>query len=121
MQDGSSVLLQFDHDGAGSGAYGWHTAMTLQNVSLGSLTSDNFAALDIEGGWGDDTLSGWLGADTLNGSAGNDWLDGGVGADTMTGGAGNDTYVVDNRRHDDRGGRRRRRHRAVLGQLHAGR
>jgi len=56
-------------------------------------TADNV----INGGAGNDSLSGLLGADTLNGGAGNDTLDGGQGADLLNGGAGNDTYTVDNR------------------------
>ncbi len=44
----------------------------------------------MNGGAGNDTLSGKLGDDTLNGDAGNDILRGGHGDDTLNGGAGDD-------------------------------
>lgn len=49
----------------------------------------------INGGPGNDTLTGGAGPDTINGFGGHDTLDGGEGADTMNGGTGNDTYYVD--------------------------
>ena len=47
----------------------------------------------LTGGAGNDTLMGMGGADELMGGAGNDTLDGGADADMLTGGAGNDTFV----------------------------
>jgi hypothetical protein len=47
----------------------------------------------VNGGAGDDTLSGGLDADTLNGQDGDDLLDGGVGNDILDGGDGDDTAV----------------------------
>ncbi|EGF93055.1 hemolysin-type calcium-binding repeat 2 copies family protein [Asticcacaulis biprosthecium C19] len=44
---------------------------------------------------GNDTLDGGSGEDSLSGGLGNDWLDGGAGMDALDGGTGNDTYVVD--------------------------
>ena len=44
----------------------------------------------ITGGVGDDTLTGGVGNDTITGSAGNDRLSGGLGMDTLSGSAGND-------------------------------
>lgn len=61
----------------------------------------------LNGGTGNDRLSGFAGDDELNGNAGNDTLDGGdgddrldggTGVDRMSGGAGDDTYLVDDAR-----------------------
>ena len=49
--------------------------------------ASTFAVQMIDGGAGNDRLSG---------SSGDDTLDGGLGADVMIGGLGNDTYIVDN-------------------------
>lgn len=49
----------------------------------------------LEGGDGEDTLTGNAGADTLVGGADDDKLTGGAGADSMAGGAGDDIYDVD--------------------------
>lgn len=45
----------------------------------------------LHGGTGDDTLNGGDGADTLSGDGGNDALNGGLGDDELRGYAGNDT------------------------------
>ena len=45
----------------------------------------------MDGGAGNDSLSGLAGADTLNGGAGNDTLTGGAGNDSLDGGIGIDT------------------------------
>lgn len=84
--------------------------------SAGESVSDTFSLKVIsliEGGIGDDMLSGTAvddliygyegndslvgkdGTDRLEGGEGNDWLNGGAGTDTLLGGAGNDTYLVD--------------------------
>jgi Ca2+-binding RTX toxin-like protein len=78
---------------------------------VGSTAADifNFSNLDIvtnmgpvNGGSGNDTITGSKfaddlrgggGNDTLTGGSGNDVLNGGGGDDTMTGGAGKDTFV----------------------------
>jgi Ca2+-binding RTX toxin-like protein len=62
----------------------------VSNVMEGGLGNDT-----ITGGDQADYLSGGAGADVLNGGAGNDTLDGGAGLDKLAGGAGNDTYIVD--------------------------
>src|SRR5260221_203100 len=49
----------------------------------------------VDGGAGNDTLSGTVDADRISGLGGNDTLDGGAGDDTMLGGAGDDSYFVD--------------------------
>ncbi|MGB3929412.1 MAG: calcium-binding protein, partial [Sphingobium sp.] len=50
----------------------------------------------ITGGAMADTLNGGGGADVLTGGAGNDIINGGLGADVMRGGAGDDVFTVDN-------------------------
>jgi hypothetical protein len=50
----------------------------------------------IDGGRGDDTLSGGSGADTLSGGNGDDVVDGNRGADTANLGSGDDEFVWDN-------------------------
>jgi Ca2+-binding RTX toxin-like protein len=47
----------------------------------------------IDGGSGNDSITGSSGADSLLGGAGNDTLVGGDGGDTLVGGAGNDSLV----------------------------
>ncbi|WP_158595912.1 beta strand repeat-containing protein [Oleomonas cavernae] len=49
----------------------------------------------IHGNGGDDTLTGGAAGDQLYGEAGNDTINGGADGDYMSGGAGNDTYFVD--------------------------
>ncbi|HYC62407.1 MAG TPA: hypothetical protein VEK79_22840 [Thermoanaerobaculia bacterium] len=53
----------------------------------------------VDGGLGDDTITGGPAADTLDGGAGNDRIDGGDGDDVINGGAGNDT--INGGRNDD--------------------
>ena len=65
-----------------------------------------YFAVTLEGGLGNDTITGYYTAgeggalrdadDYLSGGVGNDFLDGGLGADILEGGLGNDTLVVDN-------------------------
>ena len=62
-------------------------------VLLSSLVAG--LPLYLQGGAGNDTLTGASTNDTLEGMAGNDTLDGGLGIDKLIGGAGNDTYIVD--------------------------
>lgn len=49
----------------------------------------------LVGGAGDDALNGGAGTDSFIGGGGNDVIDGGTGADRMDGGLGNDTFTVD--------------------------
>jgi Ca2+-binding RTX toxin-like protein len=49
----------------------------------------------IDGGAGDDTLTGANGAETFIGGAGNDFVDGNIGADSAQLGSGNDTFQWD--------------------------
>ena len=66
-----------------------------------TLSTSGATGVLIDGGDGDDTITGSAGNDSLFGSAGddtitggggNDVLDGGAGTDTLKGGAGNDLY-----------------------------
>jgi Ca2+-binding RTX toxin-like protein len=68
--------------------------MASETVSFDGSGSTR-AAFTLEGGAGDDALTGGGLADLLAGGGGNDVLDGRAGADTMAGGAGNDVYYVD--------------------------
>jgi Ca2+-binding RTX toxin-like protein len=51
------------------------------------------AVLTIDGGAGNDTITGSGGADTLLGGSGDDLMRGGGGSDTALLGSGNDTFV----------------------------
>jgi Ca2+-binding RTX toxin-like protein len=67
------------------------------NDSLTVLAhSDEVAAVGLDGGPGDDLLTGADSNDTLNGGEGNDRIVGGPGGDVLNGGAGNDTLVWNN-------------------------
>jgi VCBS repeat-containing protein len=73
VQPGSDTLLQYDADGSGTGSI-FTTAVTLKNVDLGTLATDNF----------------------VNGVDSGPRIVGNPGADTMAGAAGSDSYIVDN-------------------------
>lgn len=82
-------------------AYGLSTAgfVTVTGATAGADVLKGSATLDlaesIDGGSGDDRLSGFGGNDRLFGGRGRDYLDGGKGADRMEGGKDSDTYIVD--------------------------
>ena len=57
------------------------------------IITGNGAANTLTGGSGNDTLTGGLGNDKLIGGSGNDTLNGGAGNDTLTGGSGNDRLI----------------------------
>jgi len=57
-----------------------------------TMTAAAGVAVTMNGGKGDDTLTGDSAADVLNGEAGDDTLAGGDGNDTLSGGDGNDTF-----------------------------
>jgi Ca2+-binding RTX toxin-like protein len=59
------------------------------------LTAAPGIAITLNGGPGNDTLTGDSGADTLNGNDGNDILAGKGGADILNGNAGDDTFSED--------------------------
>jgi Ca2+-binding RTX toxin-like protein len=58
-----------------------------------TVTGSDFAD-DLRGGGGDDTVTGGGGGDTLTGGAGNDTLTGDDGNDTLTGGTGIDNVTA---------------------------
>ena len=58
-------------------------------------TSPALENVTVDGGAGDDTLTGGNGAETFIGGAGNDFVDGNIGADTAQLGTGNDTFQWD--------------------------
>ena len=68
----------------------------LENVNGGAgndiITGNNYANT-LNGESGKDTLNGGRGQDTLNGGNGNDKLNGGLGYDVLVGGNGTDTAV----------------------------
>jgi Ca2+-binding RTX toxin-like protein len=98
FQDGPDAVLGYDPDSLlGSGWVEYYPVIRLRNVSVSSLTDDNFTQFD-PGGAGADELSGTDARDVLYGGPGNDSINGGAGIDTMLGGDGNDTYYVDNPR-----------------------
>lgn len=61
-----------------------------------TVVSTSGDALILDGGTGNDSLTGLGAADSLIGGSGNDTLVGGDGADTLSGGTGSDLYLVDN-------------------------
>ena len=70
------------------------TGTNAANVLDGGAGNDQISGLNgndrLFGGTGNDTLNGGSGIDTLNGDNGNDVLTGGAGADRLVGGAGID-------------------------------
>jgi Ca2+-binding RTX toxin-like protein len=62
------------------------------SITVLATASGNYA---IDGGSGNDIMTGGAGIDTLIGGLGNDILNGRGGADSMTGGDGSDLYYVD--------------------------
>ena len=63
------------------------------NDTISAYTTDNSPVL-LDGGEGDDSLTGWAGADTLIAGPGNDTLNGGAGQDDITLGGGADLVRV---------------------------
>lgn len=81
-----------------TGGGGLDTLVRIENL-IGSGFNDNLTGNGgrnrLEGGNGDDTLSGLGNNDVLIGGAGNDRLEGGTGADTLQGGNNNDDLFGD--------------------------
>jgi Ca2+-binding RTX toxin-like protein len=65
-------------------------------VDTSALVQTNFKSLIVDGGEGEDQITGSAGSDILNGGAGNDTIVPSKGADTANGGAGNDVFVWNN-------------------------
>ena len=72
--------------GNGQGVLGTSANNTFNLSGLSAMTGLAF----IDGGGGNDIITGSNFADDLRGGAGNDTLNGGEGDDTLTGGVGND-------------------------------
>jgi Ca2+-binding RTX toxin-like protein len=70
---------------------------TLSNAATAFDASGIVAALavTVNGGTGNDVITGSRFDDSLNGGGGNDELIGGLGRDTLTGGAGDDSYYLE--------------------------
>src|SRR6185369_3338083 len=79
--DGNDVLTVDDGNGPMPPA-------NLQGGNGDDTLTGSAAADELDGGPGNDTLHGRGGIDTLLGGTGNDFLDGGPGADTLIGGEG---------------------------------
>ena len=77
--DGSDVLID-----TGQGT------IRLKNTSINDVDASWFT-FRMDGGTGDDTLTGGAGMDTIDGHAGNDTIYGAGGRDHVGGGSGNDT------------------------------
>jgi serralysin len=71
--------------------HGINGTASMDNFHLEDITAINLAFVD--GGAGNDWITGNAASNTLRGGDDNDILDGGGGSDTLTGGAGNDTFV----------------------------
>ena len=120
IDDGSgNTLVQVDVDGA-DGPAGWTTILKLDNVSAGSIGSQNYTygffslypvyatvpGISFAGHVGDDSWNGTGGNDTFNDDQGNNVFNGldgndlfvnvsfGTGSDAYTGGPGQDEYRV---------------------------
>ena len=67
---------------------------TSYNVDLSTGTDNQgntYSGIEhVNGGWGDDTLTGTSGSNILDGGVGNDVVNGGAGDDSLAGGLGND-------------------------------
>jgi Ca2+-binding RTX toxin-like protein len=59
-----------------------------------TITGSSLDGNYLEGGAGNDRITGTVGDDTLYGDEGDDVLDGGAGSNWLIGGAGDDTYVI---------------------------
>jgi len=87
--DGDDLII-------GNGGIGPGGADTLNGGEGNDLiNADDQVGGRLDGGAGDDNLTGYSGNDTLIGGSGNDVLYGGGGADSMAGGTGDDSYDVD--------------------------
>jgi ELWxxDGT repeat protein len=65
-----------------------------ESIALTAILDGGEGNDDLSGGAGDDLLLGGTGSDWLSGAAGNDFLAGGQGADRIVGSAGHDVLVA---------------------------
>jgi hypothetical protein len=83
-------------DGVVGGFFRKTPTLPVININGGSgndAMTGTFLSDNMSGGAGDDTMSGGIGHDTLDGGLGNDSLDGGADNDLLRGGEGNDTVL----------------------------
>ncbi|WP_120010680.1 DUF4214 domain-containing protein [Teichococcus vastitatis] len=96
-----TALASFDASGVTTGGINFTTGALVNAATLtGSAGNDTFDAqaivavgVTINGGAGDDTITGAAVASNLSGGAGNDAITGGNGADSLSGGDGDDTLT----------------------------
>jgi Ca2+-binding RTX toxin-like protein len=111
LQNGDPAILQVDFGDDGSADFSFRRE-NVAKIELDTGNGDDLARIDetngifsdtipttLDGGNGNDTLTGGSGAVTLLGGNGNDNLVGGNGAETLDGGNGNDT--IDGNRGND--------------------
>ena len=80
-------LVSYRYDTTGVSA-----SLLDSSTNTGQAANDTYISIEgLEGGSGNDTLTGDAGANLLVGADGNDTLIGGVGADSLVGGNGTDT------------------------------
>lgn len=101
--DLGTALTSFDASGVTKGAVTLTTGALAAAASIkggagddtlnASAVTSSTVAVTIDGGAGNDTLTGGAGNDTLTGGAGGDTLTGGTGVDKLTGGAGKDIFA----------------------------
>lgn len=79
----------------GTGAMGTVRLLGNEDANLLDFSSTRFVGdnIQIDGGYGNDTLIGTNGQDRIIGGFNNDQLVGGLGADILTGGPGNDRFI----------------------------
>jgi hypothetical protein len=107
LQAGNPAILQVDVGDDGSADFNFERAR-IAKIAVNARPGDDLVRIDdgngpftdsipttLNGGAGNDTLSGGSGAETLLGGDGNDTIDGNAGADTALMGAGDDTFVWD--------------------------
>jgi Ca2+-binding RTX toxin-like protein len=94
---GTSAANTFDFSGLTSAGPSFVDGGDGNDTITGTAFADDLRGNSgndtLNGGDGNDTLNGGTGNDTLNGGANNDTITGGAGKDFMTGGTGADTFV----------------------------
>jgi Ca2+-binding RTX toxin-like protein len=65
------------------------------DLGAGNDFAEGYGSESVQGGPGNDELSGLTGDDVLDGGDGNDKLSGAAGADVLRGGAGDDSFTSD--------------------------
>jgi RTX calcium-binding nonapeptide repeat (4 copies) len=107
LQAGNPAILQVDVGDDGSADFSFERK-EIARIAVNARPGDDLVRIDdsngpftdsiatrLDGGAGNDTLSGGAGAESLIGGDGNDAIDGNGGADTALMGAGDDTFVWD--------------------------